>query len=315
MKHQKKQKKHQKEKKEAPKQTKPRQPKKRVTRKDKPEKVSVKSGTKKVTEDKFGNIYQAKPARTNAHIFHHKSKDLRHVMVWPKYVRLQRQKKILLKRLRIPPAINQFSHTLKPNHSKQLLSLLNKYRPEDRKQKKARLRAIAQAKVEGRKLPKPKKPVVVKYGINHVTSLVEHKKAQLVVIAHDVDPIELVVWLPALCRKMDVPYCIVKGKSQLGQVVHKKTATALVLTEVNEEDQLQLANLIKVCRHDFNSNTKAFREWGNGILSTKTLHKLKAKKKSSAAVLTEKFIERDSDNEDYMKIEPEPQKEETNQKN
>jgi hypothetical protein len=30
-------------------------------------------------------------------------------------------------------------------------------------------------------------------------------KAQLVVITHDVDPIELVVWLPALCRKMEVP--------------------------------------------------------------------------------------------------------------
>lgn len=43
-------------------------------------------------------------------------------------------------------------------------------------------------------------------------------KAQLVVIAHDVDPIELVVWLPALCRKMEVPYCIVKGKSRLGSV-------------------------------------------------------------------------------------------------
>lgn len=37
-------------------------------------------------------------------------------------------------------------------------------------------------------------------------------------IAHDVDPIELVVWLPALCRKMGVPYAIVKGKSRLGQV-------------------------------------------------------------------------------------------------
>ena len=37
-------------------------------------------------------------------------------------------------------------------------------------------------------------------------------------IAHDVDPIELVVWLPALCRKMNVPYCIVKGKARLGQV-------------------------------------------------------------------------------------------------
>lgn len=39
---------------------------------------------------------------------------------------------------------------------------------------------------------------------------VENGKAQLVAIAHDVDPIELVVWLPALCKKMGVPYCIVK---------------------------------------------------------------------------------------------------------
>ena len=55
-----------------------------------------------------------------------------------------------------------------------------------------------------------KKPVVVKYGINHITTLVEQRQASLVVIAHDVDPIELVVWLPALCRRMDVPYVIVK---------------------------------------------------------------------------------------------------------
>jgi ribosomal protein L7Ae-like RNA K-turn-binding protein len=40
-----------------------------------------------------------------------------------------------------------------------------------------------------------------------------------VVIAHDVDPIELVVWLPTLCRKMEVPYAIVKGKSRLGAVI------------------------------------------------------------------------------------------------
>jgi len=34
------------------------------------------------------------------------------------------------------------------------------------------------------------------------------------VISHDVDPIELVVWLPALCRKMGIPYCIVKSKAR-----------------------------------------------------------------------------------------------------
>ena len=33
-----------------------------------------------------------------------------------------------------------------------------------------------------------KKPVVVKFGINHITYLVEQGKAQLVGIAHDVDP-------------------------------------------------------------------------------------------------------------------------------
>lgn len=45
----------------------------------------------------------------------------------------------------------------------------------------------------------------------------------------------MVVWLPALCRKMEVPYCIVKGKSRLGQVVHQKNATAVALTEVRKE--------------------------------------------------------------------------------
>lgn len=46
--------------------------------------------------------------------------------------------------------------------------------------------------------------------MNHITTLVEQKEAALVIIAHDVDPIELVVWLPALCKRMDVPYVIVK---------------------------------------------------------------------------------------------------------
>ena len=39
--------------------------------------------------------------------------------------------------------------------------------------------------------PQSKKPIVLKYGINHITSLVEEKKAQLIVIANDVDPIEV----------------------------------------------------------------------------------------------------------------------------
>ena len=57
---------------------------------------------------------------------------------------------------------------------------------------------------------------MVKYGLNHVVSLVEAKKAAFVAIADDVDPIELVVFLPALCRKMGVPYVIVKVSALFG---------------------------------------------------------------------------------------------------
>jgi ribosomal protein L7Ae-like RNA K-turn-binding protein len=89
-----------------------------------------------------------------------------------------------------------------------------------------------------------KKPVYAKYGLNHVVALVEAKKAALVVIAHDVDPIELVIFLPALCRKMGVPYVIVKGKARLGTVVHKKTAAVVAIQEVRSEDDRELATLI-----------------------------------------------------------------------
>ena len=78
-----------------------------------------------------------------------------------------------------------------PVKATQLFKLMHKYRPETKAEKKARLTAKAEKKAEGKDEPAGKKPVIIKYGLNHVTSLVENKKAQLVVIAHDVDPIEV----------------------------------------------------------------------------------------------------------------------------
>ena len=42
-----------------------------------------------------------------------------------------------------------------------------------------------------------KRAAVVRHGVNTVTTLIEKKKAQLVVIANDVDPIE--VYTPVYC--------------------------------------------------------------------------------------------------------------------
>lgn len=43
---------------------------------------------------------------------------------------------------------------------------------------------------------------------------------------------QIVLFLPALCRKMGVPYCIIKGKSRLGRLVRRKTCTAVALVQV-----------------------------------------------------------------------------------
>jgi large subunit ribosomal protein L7Ae len=69
---------------------------------------------------------------------------------------------------------------------------LDKYKPEDKKERKARLFKRAAERAEGKPDQPTKKPMVVRSGVNTVTSLIEQKKAQLVIIAHDVDPIEVI---------------------------------------------------------------------------------------------------------------------------
>ena len=95
-----------------------------------------------------------------------------------------------------------------------------------------------------------KKPVNVKFGLNHVTYLVEQKRAKLVLIAADVDPIETVVFLPTLCKTMDVPYVIVPSKTKLGELTHKKTCTCLALTDFKDSGA-ELENLCKNFREKF----------------------------------------------------------------
>uniref|UniRef100_A0A8D1AK55 60S ribosomal protein L7a n=1 Tax=Sus scrofa TaxID=9823 RepID=A0A8D1AK55_PIG len=179
-------------------------------------------------------------------------RDLTRFVKWPRYIRLQRQRAILYKRLKVPPTINQFTQALDRQTATQLLKLAHKYRPETKQEKKQRLLARAEKKAAGKGDVPTKRPPVLRAGVNTVTTLVENKKAQLVVIAHDVDPIELVVFLPALCRKMGVPYCIIKGKARLGRLVHRKTCTTVAFTQVNSEDKGALAKLVEAIRTNYN---------------------------------------------------------------
>jgi large subunit ribosomal protein L7Ae len=76
-------------------------------------------------------------------------RDLTRFVKWPEYIRLQRQKVILSQRLKVPPAIAQFSHTLDKNTATQLFKLLDKYRPETKKEKNVRLTATATSAASG----------------------------------------------------------------------------------------------------------------------------------------------------------------------
>ena len=174
---------------------------------------------------------------------------------FPRYVQLQRQKRILMKRLKCPPALAQFFDPLDKDTTKKVYKALERYTPETKKEKKERLEKEAKEQVKDKKDNKNKKkegkkPVTLKCGLNHVTYLVEQKRAKLVLIAADVDPIETVVFLPSLCKSMEIPYAIVPSKERLGHLANKKTCTCLALTDF-KENAAELENLCKIFAERF----------------------------------------------------------------
>ncbi|KAK7795739.1 hypothetical protein U0070_021212, partial [Myodes glareolus] len=89
----------------------------------------------------------------------------------------------------------------------QLLKFAHQYTLETKQERKLRLLACAAKRAAGKETACPSSRV------NMAAVLVENKKAQLVVTAHDTDLIDLGVFMPVLYRKMGVPYCVIKGKT------------------------------------------------------------------------------------------------------
>jgi len=223
-------------------------------------------------------------------------RDLTRFTRWPKYIVMQRQKSLLLKRLKVPPALNQFNKTFAMNshQTREVLGLLHKYRPETKVGKRMRMKKEAADQAAGKDTVQAKRPKYLRQGINRVVTSVCQKKAKLVVISHDVDPIEIVVYLPALCRKMGVPYCIVKSKARLGALVRMKTCTAVCLNDVDAKDKGTLAKVIEMLNESFIEKYDDIRKtWGGGELSAKAIalktkiEKIKAEEAKKAEKLEE----------------------------
>lgn len=213
-----------------------------------------------------------------------RKQDLTRFVKWPAYVKKQRQKRVLFKRLRIPPAINQFQHTTSRHERKELFKFALKYKPETVLERRKRLKAEAEAKVKD---PKAKATVAkprLYCGIQRVFRLVEQKRAKLVLIAHDVEPIELVLCLPALCKKQGIPYCIVRGKSNLGRLVNFKTATCVAFVDIANADKPTFEKLVESIKTGYLARyEEANRKWGGLRLSRSSIQIQKKKKKLAQA--------------------------------
>jgi len=134
--------------------------------------------------------------------------------------------------------------------------------------------AWAKLQADGQAIPS-KKVNTLKMGFNHVTNLIERGQAKLVLIAHDVDPIELVLWMPALCVKKNIPFVIFKSKARLGALVHKKTAACIAIVDVNPGDKADFKALTRKAKQSFNGRYNSLkRNWGKRVLGMKTRHKI-----------------------------------------
>ena len=57
----------------------------------------------------------------------------------------------------------------------------------------------------------------LKKGANEVTKSLNRGQAQLVLLAADAEPLEIILHLPLLCEDKNVPYVFLKSKAALGR--------------------------------------------------------------------------------------------------
>ena len=79
----------------------------------------------------------------------------------------------------------------------------------------------------------------IRVGTNEVTKSSERTEAKLVIMAEDVDPVEILVHVPMLCEEKRIPYLYVPKKQRLGQSAGlSKSAASVAVVEPGEAKPL-----------------------------------------------------------------------------
>lgn len=159
-----------------------------------------------------------------------------------------KKKKALEAALKCPPAINQFRQKMDEELKDKIEEIFSRYKPETPEEKAKRIE-------EKREKPE----VSLQFGIRQIVQQIEKKKAKLVLIANNVDPIVVVLFLPSLCKKMGVSYAIFDTKERLGAMVGRKSAACVAIKEVVPG----LGPLIKEVDEQFSEKyQETMKKWG-----------------------------------------------------
>jgi large subunit ribosomal protein L7Ae len=79
----------------------------------------------------------------------------------------------------------------------------------------------------------------VRKGSNEVTKAIERSNAQLVIMAEDVSPPEILMHIPSLCDERGIHYCYVPSKKELGSAAGLEVPTAAIaISDAGEGKEL-----------------------------------------------------------------------------
>ncbi len=81
----------------------------------------------------------------------------------------------------------------------------------------------------------------IRIGTNETTKSIERDNTDIVVIAGDVEPAEIVMHIPALCGEKDITYTFVGSKEELGMAagINVQTATVAISDSGSAKDDVE----------------------------------------------------------------------------
>lgn len=84
----------------------------------------------------------------------------------------------------------------------------------------------------------------VKKGTNEATKAVERGHAKLVIAAKDVDPPEVVMHLPLICREKKIPFVTVPSKKELGKAAGIDVPSAAIAITNEGKGKKELEDVV-----------------------------------------------------------------------